>query len=185
MIEPVFLCWVLVVLTLSALAALHVKALAWALGSDKPIAYRTAAFLEGSMLVAGPWFLWGLLGLFSDGRAVGIRIPLHLRVGSIFLYGAGCLVYVELRSLLSRGYSFRILLDLLKSGGELAKKDLIVRYGNGRGLRGLLAKRLGSLARLGLLRMEGPRAGSLTPIGRGAAGIGWAMRRLLRLTSVG
>ncbi|MFQ6111109.1 MAG: hypothetical protein ACE5LX_03655 [Nitrospinota bacterium] len=108
-----------------------------------------------------------------------------MKVSAIFLYLAGSLVYVELRSLLSRGYSVRILVDLHTRGASASLGSLKSGYGGGVGVRGMLAKRVGTLAGLGLLRFRGNRVGPLTPLGKVCAVAGERMRQLLRLELVG
>jgi len=108
-----------------------------------------------------------------------------LRTGAVALYAAGWLVYVEVRSLLSRGYSLRILVDILVLGGGAGFEDLKSGYGEGMGVRGLLSKRIAGLARIGLIRRTADQIGPLTSVGRLVAHAGYGMRRLLRLDVVG
>jgi hypothetical protein len=108
-----------------------------------------------------------------------------LRTGAVALYAAGWLVYVEVRSLLSRGYSLRILVDILELGGGAGFEDLKSGYGEGMGVRGLLSKRIAGLARIGLIRRTADQIGPLTSVGRLVAHAGYGMRRLLRLDVVG
>ena len=125
--------------------------------------------------------------IIASGMLVAVAMfPISLRVGAVCLYVTGALIYLELRSLLSRGYSLRILTDLYGRHGESASlTDLQTTYGNGVGLRGMLQKRLSTLARLRLVTIGSGEAGSLTPLGRLCAMAGLQMRRLLRMPSVG
>ena len=126
-----------------------------------------------------------LLGLVVLWQAVGPEIPLTLRVGAGCLYLAGAILYVQLRSVLSRGYSLRILVDLLGQPHAMDVEQLQTSYGNGKGLAGLLRRRVESLAEWGLMTAEGDQVGPLTLAGRVIAGPTLMMRRLLRMEHVG
>ncbi len=101
------------------------------------------------------------------------------------LYIAGCVVYVECRSLLERGYSLRILVDLIERGGVARIEELKSSYGDGLGVKGILAKRLDSLVEIGLVKFDGLQVGPLTAKGVILAKLGSMVRALLRLGSVG
>lgn len=111
------------------------------------------------------------------------RVAFHLSAAAFYL--AGCITYLEVRSLLSRGYSLRILVDLAAQGGAARVDRLKAGYGDGMGIPGLLARRVRTLERLGLLRFEGERVGPLTPAGRVVAALTVGLRHLLRLDLVG
>ena len=108
-----------------------------------------------------------------------------LRIGGVCLFLAACIAYIELWSLLSRGYSLRILIDLLERHGAANMERLKAEYGDGAGIRGIVAKRLQTLGRLRLVYLHDRDVGPLTPLGRIFAAMGWRMRRVLRLESVG
>jgi hypothetical protein len=108
-----------------------------------------------------------------------------LSVGAIALYLAATIVYVEIRSLLSRGYSLRIVIDLMTHGNELTIEHLKSSYGNGLGVVGILAKRLATLDELRLIRVNDSQVGPLTTPGHLLAGLGLSLRRLLKLETVG
>jgi hypothetical protein len=110
--------------------------------------------------------------------------PSIVRAGAVGWFLAAMIVYVEARSLLSRGYSLRVLVDLLDAPRHATVRELAMGYG-GMGLRGMLAKRVASLAALGLVRSDGARVGPLTPAGRAMARLGLGFRRALRLDTVG
>jgi hypothetical protein len=133
--------------------------------------------------IVGIGFLWYLLELrFTE---VSYTWPLTITLGAIALYLAGIIVYVEFRALLSRGYSLRIVIDLLERDGCLGIQQLKGSYGGGLSLSGLIVKRLKSLADLGFLQFDGRKVGPLTPIGRACATIAVFARSLLRLERVG
>jgi hypothetical protein len=130
----------------------------------------------------------GAVGVLAADEARGVVLP-----GSPALFGcaaaafylAGLLAYLEARSLLSRGYSLRILMDIAEHGRSIDISALKAYYGAGMGIEGLLGKRLHSLARLGLLRVHNGLVGPLTGPGRVAAAVTSGVRRLLRLELVG
>ena len=124
------------------------------------------------MLIAGAWLIWHLAS----------PAEVFLKLAAVCLFLAGMVGYAELRSLLSRGYSLRMLVDLLSRNGSSSLEGLKSSYGNGMGMEGLLNKRLNTLASLGLLQREGGIVGPLTLRGRLVAEITSSLRRLLRLT---
>jgi len=175
----------LVVLTLLGVVALHVGCLALGRAGWIPRSPGGTSIILVVLIAVGALGLWGTIES-SFGPAGPIpSLPRSLRVGAIFLYLAGCLVYIELRSLVARGYSLRILVDLLSSGGSASMERLKSGYGDGVGIQGMLAKRLGTLASLRLLRFQGNQVGPLTLLGKVFANASSGMRRLLRLELVG
>lgn len=129
--------------------------------------------------------LWvGLEWLMMSGWIEANSGP-GLSVGAVCFYLAATIVYVEIRSLLSRGYSLRILIDLMTHGKELPIEDLKSSYGDGLGVVGILAKRLETLKSLGIIHVNGKKVGPLTRQGHLLAGLGLSLRRLLKLETVG
>lgn len=164
-----------VVVSLAGLVLLHVGFLACTRPIRTPTSWRASAALLAVSIATGSWLVWA-----------GLKpIPASLRIGAVCLFLAGCVVYLELRSLLSRGYSLRILVDVLchPEGTSLAR--LQDGYGNGVGLRGLLTRRIMTLSRLHLVRFDGQRVGPLTGLGVLCAILTAGMRQLLRLELVG
>lgn len=138
--------------------------------------------LLGVMAGAGSLLLWRWMGSLEIS---GEMLPPFLKSAAVGLYWAGCIGYVEILSLLSRGISFRVLIDLMEMNGAGEVEELKLCYGEGMGLKGLLQKRLDSLRRAGLVRCEGNRVGPLTPWGRLFSAATFRMRGLLRLEEVG
>ncbi len=172
--EAVSACGVAVA-WLGSLMILHVGFLAWTRTLRPPSAWGASAAWVAVLILTGSWSVWASLE----------PVPTSLRVGATCLFLAGCLVYLELRSLLSRGYSLRILLDLMdKDHGETLER-LRAEYSNGLGMRGLLSRRLATLARCRLTRFDGRWAGPLTGLGLLCAVVTASLRTLLRLEVVG
>ena len=126
-------------------------------------------------MAAGGWLVWTDLE----------RVSASLRVGAVCLFAAGSITYLELRSLLSRGYSLRILLDLMDQEQGKTVERLRSEYGNGMGMTGLLLRRVQTLARLRLVHVDGHRVGPLTPLGKAMATTGFALRQVVRMEEVG
>lgn len=122
---------------------------------------------------------------FLVTRLGGESASAAFRLAAAMFYLALCLVYLEIQSLLSRGYSLRILVDIAAHGGSVDIPSLKATYGGGMGVSGLVAKRLRSLNRLGLVELDSDSVGPLTRTGRIAAALTIGFRRLLRLEVVG
>lgn len=172
---PVLAALSVVGLSLAGLALLHVGYLACTRPLRTSRSWRGSTALLVVLIPTGTWLVWERLE----------PIPASLRVGAVCLFLAGCLVYLELRSVLSRGYSLRILLDLMGREEGETLEQLRADYGNGVGVKGLLIRRVNTLARLRLLRLHPHQIGPLTPLGRGVAVTGAALRRALRMEGVG
>ena len=146
---------------------------------------KSAPVVLPGLIVLSAAGLWAGLGA-TAGSAGAASVPVPLKLGAICLYLAGCIVYVELRSLLSRGYSLRILIDLLRSGGRADLDALKASYGEaGAGVAHIIRSRLASIGKMGLLRLGPELAGPLSTPGWIAARAGSWIRRILRLASVG
>ena len=124
------------------------------------------------------------LGLVAVLVFVNRSVPRLVQASTILLYFTGCLLYMEMRSILSRGYSFRILIDLKRFGERAEIATLKSEYG-GMGIRGLVLKRVRTAVDFGLVRFDGTRVGPLTTMGRALATVGLYLRALLRLQHVG
>jgi len=136
-------------------------------------------------VVGGVVFLWNALW-FAYGPGGWVQeLPYSLQIGAVFLYLAGCVGLMNVQSVLSRGYTLRILVDLLERGGRANVDSLKSGYGGGLGIGGLIAKRLHSLASLGLLHFQDNQVGPLTPLGKLLAEMTVRLRKLLRLEMVG
>ena len=94
-----------------------------------------------------------------------------------------CLGYLQVVSMVTRSISLRLLVELSASPGA-SRRDLLRGYGAGRGFEWLLDKRLGGLARLGLIRRG---ASDLAATGRGLASgrVALLAKRLLDLDETG
>ena len=108
-----------------------------------------------------------------------------LQFSAVLLYLSLCIVHAELTSLLSRGYSLRILYDLRANDEGLTLEAAKAGYGGGVGVRGLLKKRIRTLRGLGFLAFDDKTVGPLTVLGSMAGRLGLGMRAILRLDNVG
>lgn len=161
--------------SLAGLLVLHVGFLACTKPIRTPASWRSSTAVLAGLILAGSWLAWANLE----------PAPASLRVGAVSLFLAGCIVYLELRSLLSRGYSLSILVDVLRQPEGTSLARLQDGYGDGVGLRGLLTRRIMTLSRLRLVRFDGRRVGPLTGPGVVCAALTSGMRKFLRLDLVG
>src|SRR5262245_31025275 len=90
-------------------------------------------------------------------------------VGALALATA-VLVYLEIWSLMSRGYTLALLLTLYQAGRPLSASELARRYRGGEGLQWIMRHRLAGLEAAGLIRRQGDYL-VLTPW------LGWAVAR--------
>ena len=91
------------------------------------------------------------------------------------------LTYLEIKSLLSRGLSLRILKDLDESNTPVKLESLKDGYGGGLGFSGLLDKRLNTIKKLGMLHYSHPKVGPLTIFGKSMNFLGTLFREILKL----
>jgi hypothetical protein len=91
-------------------------------------------------------------------------------VFSVFLYSVGFFGGIlQLYNLADRGFSLRILIDILETpSGAMSLDDVVRGYSAGRGIGWMYAKRLNDLQSGGLARLEGECL-VLTPKGRRVA----------------
>jgi hypothetical protein len=101
-------------------------------------------------------------------------------LSAIFFYGAGCFGGVlQLYNLADRGFSLRILIDLLESAGERGSATaLFAGYGQGKGLGWMYEKRIDGMLSNDLVMREA-QALVLTPSGRRIAVVYASLRRFL------
>lgn len=168
-VGQVFLLFITTIGAVVALALLH-----------RPLAGKNRIWF-GVMGVMGV-LIWFLPDLFILSQW---QSPLLMRIATVSLYLAGCLTVMETFSLLSRGISLRVLLDLLDSDGVGKADALGQTYGDGMGLSGLLSKRLDSMVGLGLVRRRESLVGPLSARGLVLGKLAKLVRDALKLGEVG
>jgi hypothetical protein len=171
-----------VVCAISSVVILDIAFLALVRRQWIPSTSVLASVFLVSVVGLGALGLWILLKNLSIGAAVFLWVP---RLTVLSFYLTGCLIYMEARSLLSRGYSLRILQDLLKNGGQADLETLKLSYGEGKGISGLITKRIQTLVNFHMLHHQGKKVGPLTPMGKGIGKAGFFWRKTLRLDRVG
>ena len=134
-------------------------------------------------IILGFPVLWVIMGRAPSHSP--FAIPKQLKIVALLLYCTGACAYLQMRSILSRGYSLRILVDLLKLGGQADLETIKSAYGGGMGVSGLLLKRLRTLADFQMLYLQGDQVGPLTSAGKIFALAGHQLRGILRLDRVG
>ncbi len=135
------------------------------------------------LLCCGGGVVW--LGMNAWEKRTGDPLLPLFRMAIMGEYLAGVICYIEMVSLLSRGYSQRILVDVVSCGGTAGIKHLKANYSDGMGISGILTKRLNSLKELHFLSFDGVRVGPLTLLGKVTGICGSWVRGLLRLERVG
>lgn len=148
---------------------------------SRPLPILTASVVL--LLLAGLASVW--LGMDAWEARMGDPLPVVFRIATLCEYLAGAIGYVEMLSLLSRGYSLRILADLAEAQGVAEIADLKKNYGDGMGVSGILDKRLNGLRGVGFISYDGRQVGPLTLLGGVVARVGRLARRVLRLETVG
>ncbi len=121
--------------------------------------------------------------VFIGGAMAAWAQPGHFFPG-MALYIASFGVYLEAKSIFSRGYSIRILVDLLERGRPQTLSQLKENY-SGKGVRWMLDKRIQALKFFWIVRYDDGMVGPPTVLGRLIATLGDGTRRLLRLEEVG
>ena len=121
----------------------------WAIVRIPMLKGRNAVqFLASTVLALGLWALVvGLLPYSTAGRPRGL-IP------GLLLLGAACMVYLEIWSLLSRGFTLGLLLTLLDAGRPVDVATLARLYRGGEGISWVTRHRLEGLISLGLVRKD-------------------------------
>lgn len=89
-----------------------------------------------------------LLGSFDETPLSPIKVVDGLLILGFFFIG-----YIEFYSLIRRGYSLRILLELYLKGSPMTPEEISISYSGERGLDYLLRRRLSGLINIGLIRI--------------------------------
>ena len=110
-----------------------------------------------------------------------LDFPYHLKITAALLFFAMFLTYLEIKSLLSRGLSLRILKDLDESNMPLELESLKAGYGGGLGFKGLLDKRLNTIKKLKMIHYAPPKVGPLTFFGKLMNFLGVLFREISKL----
>ena len=128
-------------------------------------------FLVSVLIAAAAWAV--ALVLIPPARPTG---ALDVAVGAMLL-GSAALFYLEIWSLLSRGYTLALIVTIHQAGGPLTPAELARRYRSGEGLEWIMRHRLAGLEGAGLVRHEDGQI-VLTHLGRAAA---WSYRVAIAL----
>jgi hypothetical protein len=132
-----------------------------------PLAGRNAVqFLISVMIAIAAWA--AALLLVPAARPTG---AVEVIIGAMVI-GSAVLVYLEIWSLLSRGYTLALVVTIHQAGGTLTAPELARRYRGGEGLEWIMRHRLAGLEAAGLVRRTDDRL-VLTGLGRAAA---WSYR---------
>jgi len=111
---------------------------------------RGAQFALGTAIMCA---VWVATLCFCHGDAYGIeRMDLWL---GLTILGTWFLLYLEMWSLLSRGYTLGMLVTIYTAGRPLTRDELAARYRSGDGLEWIMTHRLGGLVAARLVRRRG------------------------------
>jgi hypothetical protein len=137
---------------------------------DRVAAMMQMFFLILSMLVAAFLMTPDNLGFLPD--ALTLRVVWADLMFSLFLYASGFFGGVlQLYNLADRGFSLRILIDILESrAGNMRLEDVMPGYSAGQGINWMYDKRITGMVQTGLISLEGDRM-VLTPKGARAASV--------------
>jgi hypothetical protein len=102
---------------------------------------------------------------------------------AVFLYSVGFLGGIlQLYNLADRGFSLRILIDILESPSQAMRLDDVMQgYSAGRGIAWMYAKRLEDMQSAGLTKVEGESL-VLTPKGQRVANLFMWLQEFARVT---
>ena len=129
-------------------------------------------FLVSVLIAVAAWA--GTLLLVPAARPTGV---VEIALGAMVI-GSVVLVYLEIWSLLSRGYTLGLIVTIHRAGSPLTAAELARRYRGGEGLEWIMRHRLAGLEAAGLVQRTGDQL-VLTPrLGRAAA---WSYRVAIAL----
>lgn len=123
--------------------------------------------------------LIGLVAYFS-------LLTFHVKglLTAIFVLGFFCLGYMEAFSMICRGFSLTIMVDLHRKP-DMDIDQILEQYGNGKGVDWLMTKRLEGLYSLGMIKKNHQTLELLTPRGYLVGRLGLIFKKVLRLQEGG
>lgn len=105
-------------------------------------------FFVGSLVT---FTVWAGIVIVQSGTAPPALADICV---GVMILGTAALFYLEVWSLLSRGYTLGMLLTLYRAGGSLDEDELALRYRGGEGLSWIMRHRLSAMVQAGLVRHE-------------------------------
>jgi len=101
---------------------------------------------------------------------------------SAFMYAAGfwCLGYMEAFSMVCRGFSLRIMVDLYLRE-QMTFSEILAGYGDGLGVDWMLKKRIESMQKARLVELEGQVLVVKSPLGTLAGKLGNLVKKILKM----
>jgi hypothetical protein len=155
--------------TLSAvlIPAIHCllnRILTWPSNSAKGIIFSFGVYLLFCLLVT---VLWKGLGPLD-----------YVAVFSLAIFY--CLGYMEAFSMICRGFSLRIMVDI-RASNSLTLEEIDREYGDGRGTEWLLNKRLADLQEIGLIDVKNGNLEIKRPLGLLIGRMGLLMKAVLNM----
>ena len=120
---------------------------------------------------------WLAPTLCARGPAGGTALYL---VAGFSTIGFLCLGYAEAFSMLCRGFSLRIIMDV-HIHGPLTLPGIIGKYGGGMGAEGLVMKRIRTMEKMGLVAMDGETLKAKGARARFAGRMGLLVKNILKM----
>ncbi len=136
---------------------------------------RAVKFMMFSFVVYAVF--WLAANLWAKGQAgvTGLYIIAGFSTGGFL-----CLGYAEAFSMLCRGFSLRIMMDV-HIHGSLTLTGIIGKYGGGMGAEGLLMKRIRTMEKMGLVEIDGETLKAKGMRARFAGRMGLLVKNVLKM----
>ena len=140
------------------------------LGSKSSVRWMFVSFAINGAVLCVIWYR------LTDDLPFDLGDWITLLAATGFLF----LGYMEAFSMLCRGFSLGILVELDQRPGQTIDQ-LISGYGNGAGVEGLMQKRLLSLQKLGLISVDGSKLSLNSGAGQLISQVTWIYKSVLKL----
>lgn len=122
----------------------HIALMRFLKASVKGVKFMIISFIAYGIL-------WHILVFYLNNFK---SVSVHEILAGYSTIGFLCLGYMEAFSMLCRGFSLCIIIDIFRKG-PLTISQIIENYGNGKGADWMLKKRIGTMESLGMLRLNG------------------------------
>lgn len=121
--------------------------------------------------------LWYLVSLIQNDIEV---LTASTWIGGMSIIAFMCLGYMEVFSMICRGFSLRIMTDIYMNG-SLNTDEIINKYGDGRGMDWMLKKRITSIEQLKLVSSDERYIELASPFGSWIGRCGINFKKILKM----
>jgi hypothetical protein len=132
-------------------------------------------FLVGGCLVYG--LAWLGVDLRLNGFSPDFGLEMIAGFSTVAFFSLG---YAEVFSMVCRGFSLRILIDIFLNG-PFTMNQVVSNYGEGRGVDWMMKKRILGIESMGLVKWEGSRLTIASSRARLFGRLGLWFKRILKL----